>query len=547
MPHHSPRLAPPLLALACGLLACTPNGAPPADGGGPTTDAARPIDRDSPDRGPADAAPLDTGPSDAGSLDAGPPDAASTDGGPPADCIDADALIAAFYADHGGPDAFAAEVRRPFEAFLRGEAAVCRGDLAGAAATLEAVWRETPPGDPAWGRLFDAGDGANLGAPVAYYGLRMLQDVIDHRGVDPGPDMSRPVRLTVLLPGCAEGIQPRTWAELQAGEGVAVRHALDPAVIADEHAIVHASLDVFGRYVRAMTRGHLRLVVDIIEQPEVCVPVFAQAEPHRLATIQSPAPAFAALEGHVVDRTDWWMVIYPSHVPEQHADFAGVEFISGGMGLHANGGPLFLADDRWFVRKPPHLGDGPYTAAERRTYLPQWLQHEFYHHLFRLYPEHALEARSHQWFDRATWPDDFQGIYEPDYYHQALHRRFRDSDPPLHARLRYAGPDPALWAALSPDAIAGRYTREPVENPWHAGRITAEGDDGWRWTNEAGVTWRLGDAIARGRLTGGPDNPYFGQAPDVDFHLVLARDADGVHRPLVQGFRFLGELYRRAE
>jgi len=42
------------------------------------------------------------------------------------------------------------------------------------------------------------------------------------------------------------------------------------------------------------------------------------------------------------------------------------------------------------------------------AYFPQWFQHEFFHHLYRSYPDLKLEAASHQWFDRLSWPRDFE-------------------------------------------------------------------------------------------------------------------------------------------
>lgn len=109
-------------------------------------------------------------------------------------------------------------------------------------------------------------------------------------------------------------------------------------------------------------------------------------------------------------------------------------------------------------------------------------------------------------------------------------------------RLRYSTALEA-FAALPRAAVLGEYTREPVENTWHVGRIID--DRGLRWLNTAGVRWSLGDAVASGRLTGGSDNNYANEYPDIDFHLQLVQDADGAYQPQVLGFIFLGELYRR--
>lgn len=563
--HHAPMTNQhPALALIA-IIALVQPACAPADGGSAVdvgTADASPTDAALPDVALPDVALPDAAPTDASApefgLDAAPdaapldaqldaaPDASPDPGPPPLACPDPAAMLAAFYAEHGGPDPFTAHYRAALEGFLHAEAEVCRGEAAAARDRLDAIWARYPIGDPIWYRAGSTARGTNVGNPVAYYALRMLDEVVDEAlRVDRPAEPPAPATatLTVVLVGCSQGIQPRTWAELEAGGGVEVRHAFDDVLRRDDHALLRASLDLFARYVFAMTRGHLQLAVRYAWLPDTCVPVSANAEPYRRASIDTPAPAFAALPDAIRETTDWWMVVYPSHVPEQHPDFEGVEFISGGMGLHADGGPVFLADDRWFIRKPPHLGDGIYTDAERRAYLPQWLQHEFYHHLFRLYPEHGLEAVSHQWFDRDTWPDDFEGIMEPDYYAEALHKRMWQGEPPLHARLRYSGPSGDIWDAITLDDVLGTYARQPPQNPWHTGEIERDGD-ALRWRNTAGVSWSLRDALDDGRLLGGPDNPYADQG-DVDFHLQLAPDDAGGWRAEVTGFRFLGELYVR--
>jgi hypothetical protein len=171
----------------------------------------------------------------------------------------------------------------------------------------------------------------------------------------------------------------------------------------------------------------------------------------------------------------------------------------GGIGAR----PLFLSDDGWFVRKPEHLGRGRYTAIERRAYQPQWFQHEFMHHLFRTWPAFGLEDTGHQWFDRSTWPDDFEGRFEPDYYSEAIDKRLLTATPSLAEALR--GKDYADMDSTPLSAIAGDFRREPVENDWHVGAVTVAGDEA-RWTNQAGVSWSL--LVRQGALFSGPDCPY---------------------------------------
>jgi uncharacterized protein (TIGR02246 family) len=155
--------------------------------------------------------------------------------------------------------------------------------------------------------------------------------------------------------------------------------------------------------------------------------------------------------------TDWWWIIYPSHFPDQEPDFAGQELITGGMSVGPDGrSPAFVIDDLWLVRVPPHLGKGEYTQAERRAFLPQWLQHEFFHHLYRTYPDLKLESQSHQWFNRNLWPADFDGVFEADYYAESIGKRLRGASPPLHIALRYAPPQKDLLAPQLGDSALGQ-------------------------------------------------------------------------------------------
>jgi hypothetical protein len=346
----------------------------------------------------------------------------------------------------------------------------------------------------------------------------------------------------VVLVGRSNGIEPRSTGELQQGTGLPVQHTLDPALLTDGSRIVRTSLELFTEYVLAATEGALGVDVNIIHLPELDLEVEARiSSGRRFAGLKDPAGVWPEIAAGEAAATDWWWVIYPSHVPEQYPDFQNAEFVTGGMGTGPDSrSPMFLIDDRWLVRKPPHIGTGPYTDVERETYLPQWLQHEFFHHLFRIYPAFGLEDASHQWFDRSTWPSDFQGWYEADYYHEALHRRLKSADEPLVAALRYSttGVD---WQALTTDDLRAMYTRSPVTNGWHIGVIDAAGSLEWR--NSAGVRWSLTPDLANGELLTGPDCPYFGTWGGNRFRLAPRRNEWGDPTPEVHGFYFNGELY----
>ena len=128
------------------------------------------------------------------------------------------------------------------------------------------------------------------------------------------------------------------------------------------------------------------------------------------------------------------------------------------------------------------------------------------------------------------------GQYEADYYYEAVHKRLKQAEPPMHETLIYPPPHIQDYSQLEVADVLGRYQREPVQNEWHTGEIREVGG-ALEWENDAAVSWSLSATPTSGVLETGEDCPY-----DDDFHLQV--DAEGT---LVTGFRFNGELYARVE
>jgi hypothetical protein len=282
------------------------------------------------------------------------------------------------------------------------------------------------------------------------------------------------------------------------------------------------------------------VVVEIIELPLLCMPVSVSDAAPFVAS-GSVAPVWDVLTDEVKDSTDFWLITYPSHVPEQPA-FDDLGFITGGMGGDSKGGPVFIADDKWIVRKPAHLGAGTYSDIERRMYLPQWYQHEFFHHLFGLYPEYQLEVNGHDWFNQGFWPADFEGQFETDFYAEALHKRLQTDCIPLATKLITRVDDLAIEALskLSIDELIGAYSLNDIQNDWHEGEILEQGGQ-YFWRNAAGVQWEVFPNLATGRLDTGADCPYPGQ----DFFLELYQTIAGDYLPGVVALKFQGDEYRK--
>jgi hypothetical protein len=460
-----------------------------------------------------------------------------------------------------GLETFPARHVKALETFLEVEAAYARGEYSACGSQLDRFWKDHPPGSSAWDYARGPVQEIFLGTPPCYYALRMLTDCVDWRlkeaeALDadeaPLPDPAM-ARLTVVLVGRGEGLEPRHVKDLQALRGRKRTPHIAPELLQDENRIVHESLGLFTEYVAAMTEGRLQVEASVLHLPELEVPLAVrEGPPFRTAGLGEDAMSliWAAVDEPTKAGTDWWWVIYPSIVPEAASDFETTEFITGGMAVGSDDvAPCFLIDDRWLLRKPPHLGAGPYTSIERRAYLPQWLQHEFFHHLFRTWPGFGLEVRGHQWFDRSTWPADFEGATEPDYYHEALHRRLRtEASPPLHVGLLNRPAAPELFLELTAEDLVGRYVREPTENDWHLAEVTIKGEGKrakLRWSNRAGTSWKLEADLSVGLLHCGSDNPYHDPKDPsaTDVRVVLDRTDSGDWLPSIAGLRFGGDFY----
>jgi uncharacterized protein (TIGR02246 family) len=342
--------------------------------------------------------------------------------------------------------------RAAIDTFLSGQRAYRYGDYVRTSQLLEAFWSGHPAGEAEWDKSYGEGGaaarsiGVNFGDPACYSALLMLTECATWRLQSKAvkPEAPQHVRLTVILVGHSSGIQPATQGELRAHTGKLVVHVLDSRIATHRYRIIRESLWLFKEYVSAITGGRLTIDTKIVSLPDLTIPVgvdFIRDYGMNWAGIVGEADPqiWAAVDSAVKAKTDWWWIIYPSHVP--YPSLADTEFITGGMGAGPDGvSPAFAIDDLWLIRKPaPFVGKRPYSLEERWAYLPAWFQHEFFHHLFRSYPEFQLEEKDHQWFDHRNWPLDFEGRLEQDYFRESVHKRFQKvDDHPLNVTLRYA-------------------------------------------------------------------------------------------------------------
>ncbi|MBK8555453.1 MAG: T9SS type A sorting domain-containing protein [Lewinellaceae bacterium] len=445
-----------------------------------------------------------------------------------------------FYSMYGGSSQFTEHTNDAINTFIGAEEAIAAGDYGTAQNLINDLFATYPKGNNVWWNVFNDPNGANLGTPHAYYGVRMLEDIVNYQLNPASNPVVKTANMKVVLVGCSEGIQPSTNAELQNSTGSFITNELDNRLRENDYCLVKQSLDLFLKYITAISHGELVVNVEYIELPDLCMDVSVTSSPPYFAT-GSIGPIWDALNDTVKNETDWFWMIYPSHVPA-FPDFEDKAFITGGMGSDSKGGPVFIIDDKWLVRKPAHLGSGLYNDIERRIYLPQWLQHEFYHHLFRIYPEFSLEVNGHDWFNLAFWPNDFNGQFEADFYAESLHKRLQTACVPLSNKLitRIEADQVDLSTTLTMNELLGAYSLDNIGNPWHEGEIIL--DNGmYFWRNSANVQWQVTPNLAAGILETGSDCPYPGQ----NFKLELYRTPDGELIPGTIGLVFQGELYRK--
>lgn len=99
--------------------------------------------------------------------------------------------------------------------------------------------------------------------------------------------------------------------------------------------------------------------------------------------------------------------------------------------------------------------------------------------------------------------------------------------------------DTPMGGALAPQALTGSYSFLPLGNTWHSVTITHEGGSQYRWTNQAGVSWRLTLDPTGTYFDTGTDNPYYYSLPQYRKVGILAGDGKAA------GLEFLGSRYMR--
>ena len=343
--------------------------------------------------------------------------------------INTAAALDEFWGRYGAKSSFDKDWVELLTKLLDAEDKVALEDYKGARVIVDELIKKYPlmdnntPGGNAWWanytKMFDRSPRPHFGEPGLYAHLRMLDD-ITKMGVSKTLLGKTTLRMAVVMPACTD-IVPEQGPTL-------TNERLSPEIEANDFAVVRQSLRLFQSYLLAISGGELRLELKFYKT-EKCLQIL----PPRYLLDSFTTPLDQLPKGEA-EKADMFWLIYPNHFDK------GAEItFKGGMSSYGTGKPLFMSEDDWIIKKKaPQQGSGSRTEVERRMYLPEWVQHEFFHHLMSSWPELGLPNTDKEWADNRTWPSDFTGILEEDFYSEALNKRLYRANPSIAQKLQGA-------------------------------------------------------------------------------------------------------------
>lgn len=499
-----------------------------------------------------------------------------------------------FLTCYGGADAFSPSYISALRAVIGAEDDIRSGNFAEARTKLNGVWASLPIGGCDWNPLlnFNKGPKINTGQPPMYAAMRMLDDIVTmETTVSSSPVVPKEVVLRVLLVERSSGLEYNTVADLSTGGGPGrVTADLDPRISENDYAIVRQSLDLFARYIKVVSQGYLSL--DIQFYPiaasdlnlEMAI-THTEGNNYKIRPINNAYQPIWDATNEIKDQTDWWYMIYPSLNLEDDpnptvtkAGFDNLRFVSGGVTQDADGRPFIFSDDRFLIRKPADMGYGIYSDIERRVYMPQFFQHEFFHHLFGLYPGETpdLEPTSHDWTKPGaefSWPTSFNEgencttapspvrypRLEADYFHEALFNTLHQRTPSLAATLRHQTPGPTEFNNLAMTQLVGSYTQQTTtagNNPLTVDLYLATATDKymWKYTNPNAegynTEFEVGSQLPEGKLLSqaDPSDPVTSWAAGKELTIKLRDERNpttGNYTGAIEGIYLSGTLFQK--
>ena len=211
------------------------------------------------------------------------------------------AQLESFYNEHGGPSAFPDHYRDAIEALLYGQDDVIRGNFSAANERIRLIFEKIPLNDDLWFEDFDI-YGLNVGEPIAYYGLRML-DLIASVG-----DIATigTLYMTTVVAECASVSRPT----LPDFTPEIVDLSIDPNILKDSASLLHNSTDLFRRWVKVITEGYdVKLMVYTMTE---CTTVSYTDDEKVILSYPNTRQMIESVPAEIHNVTNFWWVIAPS-------------------------------------------------------------------------------------------------------------------------------------------------------------------------------------------------------------------------------------------
>jgi hypothetical protein len=122
-----------------------------------------------------------------------------------------------FFECYGGKKVFSEHSIKALTTFVQVEEAINAGNYIQAKVLMDDLYKTYPVGDNLWWQVWNAPNGANVGSPHCYYGLRMMEDIIAY-GLKPNPLAKvKKVTMNIVLVGCSKEFYPqqkKSWKKV---------------------------------------------------------------------------------------------------------------------------------------------------------------------------------------------------------------------------------------------------------------------------------------------------------------------------------------------
>lgn len=121
-----------------------------------------------------------------------------------------------FFDCYGGQNEFSDHSINAITTFIQAEDAIHQGEYTQSKKLIDSLFDTYPKSNNVWWNVWNNVNGANVGSPHTYYGMRMMEDIINHHlNTDDTNIEVRKVNMKVILVGCSKGIQPTNLTELK--------------------------------------------------------------------------------------------------------------------------------------------------------------------------------------------------------------------------------------------------------------------------------------------------------------------------------------------